>query len=57
MIYDCFMFYNELDLLEIRIEELWDVVDYFVLSEAVRSVAPKIMRAAANNVNPVIMRR
>lgn len=32
-IYDCFMFYNELDLLEIRLNELNDVVDYFVLVE------------------------
>jgi beta-1,4-mannosyl-glycoprotein beta-1,4-N-acetylglucosaminyltransferase len=33
-IYDCFTFYNELDLLEIRLNELNDVVDYFVLVEA-----------------------
>jgi len=30
-VYDCFVFYNELDLLEIRLNELNDVVDYFVL--------------------------
>ena len=34
MIYDCFIFYNELDLLEIRLNELNGVVDYFVLVEA-----------------------
>ena len=34
MIYDVFMFFNELDLLEIRLEELWDVVDKFVITEA-----------------------
>lgn len=34
MIFDCFPFFNELDLLEIRFHELFDVVDYFVLSEA-----------------------
>ncbi len=34
MVYDCFTFYNELDLLEIRLEELNEVVDYFVLVEA-----------------------
>lgn len=34
MIFDCFPFFNELDLLEIRLHELNDVVDYFVLSEA-----------------------
>ena len=34
MIYDCFLFYNEFELLEIRLHELNDVVDYFVLVEA-----------------------
>lgn len=33
LIYDAFLFYNELDLLEIRLNELNDVVDYFVLVE------------------------
>ena len=33
-VYDCFIFNNELDLLEIRLNELCDVVDYFVLSES-----------------------
>lgn len=33
MIYDCFSFYNELDLLEIRLNVLKDVVDKFVLVE------------------------
>lgn len=33
-IYDCFSFYNEFDLLEIRLQELYDQVDYFVISEA-----------------------
>lgn len=37
MIYDCFPFFNELDLLEIRFEELYDVVDKFVLVEADKS--------------------
>lgn len=32
-IIDCFMFYNELDILKIRFEELYDVVDYFVIIE------------------------
>jgi beta-1,4-mannosyl-glycoprotein beta-1,4-N-acetylglucosaminyltransferase len=32
--YDCFTFFNELDLLEIRLNELNDVVDYFVLVES-----------------------
>ena len=33
-IFDCFTFYNEFDLLELRIKELWDVVDFFVIAEA-----------------------
>lgn len=33
-IYDCFPFFNELELLEIRLNELYDEVDYFVLVEA-----------------------
>lgn len=36
-VYDCFSFYNELDLLEIRLNELSDVVDYFVIAEAAMS--------------------
>jgi len=34
MLYDCFTFFNELDLLEIRLHELDPVVDRFVLVEA-----------------------
>ena len=37
MIYDCFSFFNELDLLEIRLNVLKDVVDKFVLVEATRT--------------------
>jgi beta-1,4-mannosyl-glycoprotein beta-1,4-N-acetylglucosaminyltransferase len=33
-IYDCFAFFNELDLLEIRLNELYEVIDYFVIVEA-----------------------
>jgi hypothetical protein len=36
-IYDCFTFYNELDLLELRFAELYDHVDHFVLVEANRT--------------------
>lgn len=32
-IFDCFCFFNEVDLLEIRLKELYDHVDYFVISE------------------------
>lgn len=34
MLYDCFPFYNELDLLEIRMKELEEVVDRWVIAEA-----------------------
>ena len=33
MIYDCFMFFNEDDILDIRLHELYDKVDWFVLAE------------------------
>jgi hypothetical protein len=33
-IFDCFTFYNEFDILELRLKELWDTVDYFVIAEA-----------------------
>jgi len=33
-VFDCFPFFNELDILEIRFNELNDVVDYFVLVES-----------------------
>ncbi len=33
-IIDCFTFFNELDLLEIRLKYLYDVVDHFVIIEA-----------------------
>lgn len=36
-IYDCFTFYNEFDLLELRLRELYDHVDRFVLVEADRT--------------------
>ena len=40
-VFDCFPFYDELDLLEIRLNILNDVVDYFVLSEATRTFTGK----------------
>jgi hypothetical protein len=33
-IYDCFTFYNELDLLELRLTELYNSVDHFVIVES-----------------------
>lgn len=38
-IYDCFMFFNELDLLEIRFNELCDYVDKFVIVESLQNHA------------------
>lgn len=32
--YDCFTFFNELDVLELRLKEMWDVTDYFVIAES-----------------------
>lgn len=36
-IYDCFPFFNEIELLQIRLHELSDVVDYFVLVESIET--------------------
>ena len=33
-IYDCFMFFNEYDILDIRFNELYDCVDHFVIVES-----------------------
>ena len=33
-VYDCFPFFNENDLLEIRINQHWDFVDKFIITEA-----------------------
>ena len=33
MIYDCFIFLNEYDILELHLKELYNVVDYFVIIE------------------------
>ena len=49
-VYDCFMFNNELDVLELRLTELEDVVDRFVLVEAAEahSGLPKPLHFEAN---------
>lgn len=36
-VYDCFPFFNELELLKVRFAELNDVVDYFVLVESIET--------------------
>ena len=33
-VYNCFQLYNELDILEIRLQEGWDTTDYFVIAES-----------------------
>jgi len=33
-VYDCFTFFNELDVLELRLQEMWNVTDYFVIAES-----------------------
>lgn len=38
---DCFTFYNELDILELRLLELYSVVDYFILVEAEETFSGK----------------
>jgi len=41
MLYDCFIFFNELELLEIRLNELDSIVDKFVLVEATKTHTDK----------------
>lgn len=36
-VYDCFPFFNEMDIMEIRFNELNNIVDYFVVVEATRT--------------------
>jgi hypothetical protein len=40
-IYDCFTFFNEFELLELRLRELYDHVDHFVIVEANRTFQNK----------------
>lgn len=37
MVYDCFMFFNELDLLKVRLAYMYDHVDYFIITECVNT--------------------
>ena len=41
MVYDCITFFNELDLLEIRLNTLSSVVDKFIIAEATRTHSGK----------------
>lgn len=36
-LYDCFCMFNELDIIEIRLNELCNVVDYFIIHESTKS--------------------
>ena len=40
-IVDCFLYYNEMEMLEYRLKVLWDVVDFFVISESAYSFMGK----------------
>ena len=40
-VYDCFTFYNEFELLELRLNSLYNVVDYFVIVESNKTFTNK----------------
>jgi beta-1,4-mannosyl-glycoprotein beta-1,4-N-acetylglucosaminyltransferase len=40
-VYDCFIFYNELELLDLRLKELSPFVDYFVICESNKTFSGK----------------
>ncbi len=40
--FDCFMFFNELELLHLRFLEYFNYVDYFVIVEATKSHTGKL---------------
>lgn len=40
-VYDCFTFFNEVEVLKIRLEELFDVVDHFVIVEGTKTFTGK----------------
>ena len=40
-IIDCFIFYNELDLLYYRLSTLYDIVDYFIIIESTHTFSGK----------------
>ena len=50
-IYDCFLFNDETDMLEIRIQELRDVVDLFVIVETRRTFTGKLKRLVFQDVS------
>lgn len=40
-VFDCFPFFNEFELLELRLETFYDIVDYFIIVEADKTHANK----------------
>ena len=34
-VFDCFTFYNEFDILELRLKELWDSGDLLIYSQTI----------------------
>lgn len=48
-VYDCFPFFNELDILEVRFNELYDSVDRFVIVEATKTHGGKDKPLNFNN--------
>ena len=48
---DCFTFFNELDLLEIRLKYLYDTVDYFVIIESDKSFNGDLKEMVFSNNN------
>ncbi len=50
MIYDCFLFYDELLLLEVRLKTLADIVDKFVLVESTHTFSGHDKRLHYNMV-------
>ena len=49
-VFDCFLFHDELDLLELRLGELWDSVDRFILVESTSTFSgnPKPLHFSRN---------
>ena len=43
-IIDCFMFWNEIEILLIRLDILYDHVDHFIICEAKRSHSGKVVK-------------
>ena len=40
-IFDVFLFFNELDLLELRLKTLYPIVDYFIITELCETFSGK----------------